>query len=43
MCTHDHEHDHNQVIDQDTKDMLNRRRMVQALAAGGALIKLGGS
>jgi len=36
MCTHDHHHDH-EVVDKDTQDMLNRRHMVQALAAGGAL------
>ncbi len=37
MCTHDHHDDQNAVIDKDTKEMLSRRHMVQALAAGGAL------
>jgi len=37
-CIHDHDHDHDHtVVDKDTQDMLNRRRMVQSLAAGGAL------
>ncbi|NNE58559.1 MAG: M48 family metallopeptidase [Hellea sp.] len=37
MCTHDFAQNDTQVVDQDTKDMLNRRRMIQALAAGGVV------
>ena len=37
MCTHDHHHDHNDIVDKDTREMLSRRTMVQALAAGGAI------
>ncbi len=33
MCNHDHTHD--EVQDKDTRDMLSRRRAIQALAAGG--------
>ncbi len=41
MCTHDHHHDHNEVVDKYTRDMLSRRNMVQALAAGGAITVAG--
>ena len=34
MCTHDH-HSHEKAKDKDTRDMLNRRRAIQAIAAGG--------
>ncbi len=37
LCSHEHHHNCDHTVDQDTKDMLNRRHMVQALAAGGAL------
>ena len=40
MCTHDHHDHHDQshaVVDKEAAEIMNRRRMVQALAAGGAL------
>lgn len=38
LCSHGHHHDNcDQNHNQESKDMLNRRLMVQALAAGGAL------
>jgi len=36
MCMH-HGHEPENCPDQETKDMLNRRRMIQTLAAGGAV------
>ena len=41
MCTHDHHHHHNEVVDKETQEMLSRRSMVQALAAGGAITVAG--
>lgn len=35
MCNHDH--NHTEVLDKDTRDMLQRRKIVQGLAAGGLL------
>jgi len=40
MCMH-HDHDAIDCPDQETKDMLNRRRMIQTLAAGGAVTASG--
>lgn len=37
FCSHGHHHDNCDHVDKDTLEMLNRRHIVQALAAGGAL------
>ncbi len=37
LCNHGHHHENCDHVDKDTQEMLNRRLMVQALAAGGAL------
>lgn len=39
MCNHDHHH--SPTMDKDTQDMLQRRRVVQGLAAGGVLTATG--
>lgn len=37
LCSHGHHHENCDHQDKDTQDMLNRRTMVQVLAAGGAV------
>lgn len=40
MCNHDHHEP--TVVDEETREILNRRKMIQALAAGGTLAIAGG-
>jgi len=37
MCNHDH-HEPTETVDKETREILNRRTMIQSLAAGGALV-----
>ena len=41
MCNHDH-HETTEIVDKETREILNRRKMIQALAAGGTVAVAGG-
>lgn len=41
MCNHDH-HETTEIVDKETREMLNRRKMIQVLAAGGMVGVAGG-
>lgn len=41
MCNHDH-HEATDIVDTETREILNRRKMIQALAAGGTVAIAGG-